>query len=118
MDISQVPQNKSLIDCARFYEVQRGKILCNGIDISELDTQSYRSTISLVAQEPTLFQGTIRENILLAVNEDSITDEALNQACRDAEIYDFIMSLPDGYNTDIGSKGVALSGGQKQRIAI
>jgi ABC-type multidrug transport system fused ATPase/permease subunit len=114
----QAPQNKSLIDCPSFYEVQRGKILCNGIDISELDTQYYRSTISLVAQEPTLFQGTIRENILLAVDEDSVAEETLNQACRDAEIYDFIMSLPDGYNTDIGSKGVALSGGQKQRIAI
>jgi len=73
--------------------------------------------ISLVAQEPTLFQGTIKENILLGV-EESTTTELLYQACRDAEIHDFIMSLPDGYQTDVGSKGIALSGGQKQRIAI
>jgi ATP-binding cassette, subfamily B (MDR/TAP), member 1 len=73
--------------------------------------------ISLVAQEPTLFQGTIKENILLGV-EESTSAEVLHQACRDAEIHDFIMSLPDGYQTDVGSKGIALSGGQKQRIAI
>jgi ATP-binding cassette subfamily B (MDR/TAP) protein 1 len=73
--------------------------------------------ISLVAQEPTLFQGTIRENVLLGV-EESTSNELLHQACRDAEIHDFIMSLPEGYQTDVGSKGIALSGGQKQRIAI
>lgn len=73
--------------------------------------------ISLVAQEPTLFQGTIRENVLLGVDE-STSNERLHQACRDAEIHDFIMSLPEGYQTDVGSKGIALSGGQKQRIAI
>jgi ATP-binding cassette subfamily B (MDR/TAP) protein 1 len=73
--------------------------------------------ISLVAQEPTLFQGTIRENVLLGV-EESTSTERLHQACRDAEIHDFIMSLPEGYQTDVGSKGIALSGGQKQRIAI
>jgi ATP-binding cassette, subfamily B (MDR/TAP), member 1 len=73
--------------------------------------------ISLVAQEPTLFQGSIKENILLGV-EESTSTETLYQACRDAEIHDFIMSLPEGYQTDVGSKGIALSGGQKQRIAI
>src|SRR5438477_2884863 len=73
--------------------------------------------ISLVAQEPTLFQGTIKENILLGV-EESTSTEALHQACRDAEIHDFITSLPEGYQTDVGNKGSALSGGQKQRIAI
>ena len=73
--------------------------------------------ISLVAQEPTLFQGTIKENILLGV-EESTSTEILHQACRDAEIHDFIMSLPEGYQTDVGTKGIALSGGQKQRIAI
>lgn len=73
--------------------------------------------ISLVAQEPTLFEGTIKGNIFLGVNE-STSEEALHQVCRDAEIHDFIMSLPDGYNTNVGTKGVALSGGQKQRISI
>lgn len=71
----------------------------------------------MVAQEPTLFQGSIRENILLGVEENTPT-EILHQACRDAEIHDFISSLPEGYDTDVGMKGVALSGGQKQRIAI
>lgn len=73
--------------------------------------------ISLVAQEPTLFQGTIKENILLGV-EGSTSLEKLHQACRDAEIHDFISSLPNGYHTDVGNRGVALSGGQKQRIGI
>jgi ABC-type multidrug transport system fused ATPase/permease subunit len=100
-----------------FYEVQKGKILCNGSNIAELNVREYRKLISLVAQEPTLFQGTIKENILLGV-EESTSTELLHQACRDAEIHDFIMSLPDGYQTDVGSKGIALSGGQKQRIAI
>src|SRR5277367_5633485 len=100
-----------------FYEVRKGKILCNGCNISELDVREYRKMISLVAQEPTLFQGTIKENILLGV-EESTSTETLHQACRDAEIHDFIMSLPEGYQTDVGTKGIALSGGQKQRIAI
>jgi ATP-binding cassette subfamily B (MDR/TAP) protein 1 len=100
-----------------FYEVQKGKILCNGSNISELDIHEYRKMISLVAQEPTLFQGTIKENILLGV-EESTSTETLHQAGRDAEIHDFIMSLPEGYQTDVGTKGIALSGGQKQRIAI
>ncbi|QSZ35400.1 hypothetical protein DSL72_008270 [Monilinia vaccinii-corymbosi] len=101
----------------RFYDVQRGKILCNDIDISELDIHEYRKMISLVAQEPTLFEGTIKENIYLGVDE-STPEETLYQVCRDAEIHDFIMSLPDGYSTNVGTKGVALSGGQKQRISI
>ncbi|EPE29144.1 P-loop containing nucleoside triphosphate hydrolase [Glarea lozoyensis ATCC 20868] len=101
----------------QFYPIQRGKILCNGLDIASLDTRAYRKMISLVAQEPTLFQGTIKENILLGVPEDT-SQELLERACRDAEIHDFIMSLPEGYATDVGNRGVALSGGQKQRISI
>jgi len=64
-----------------------------------------------------LFQGSIRENILLGVDESTPIEE-LYQACRDAEIHDFITSLPEGYHTDVGLKGISLSGGQKQRIAI
>ncbi|ESZ97484.1 hypothetical protein SBOR_2173 [Sclerotinia borealis F-4128] len=101
----------------RFYDVQKGKIICNGTDISELDVHGYRKIISLVAQEPTLYEGTIKENIYLGVDE-STPEATLHQVCRDAEIHDFIMSLPDGYNTNVGIKGVALSGGQKQRISI
>lgn len=62
--------------------------------------------------------GTIRENILLGIDISTVTDEQLHQACRDASIHDFIVSLPEGYNTNIGSRGVSLSGGQKQRVAI
>lgn len=102
----------------QFYQVDQGRITLDGVNIKDIDIKEYRKAISLVAQEPTLFQGTIRENILLAVDEGSVTEEDLHQACRDAEIHEFIISLPEGYNTDIGSKGVALSGGQKQRIAI
>ena len=83
-----------------------------------MSLKDYRQAISLVAQEATLFEGSIRENILLGVDENGVTDEELHQACRDAEIHDFIISLPMGYNTEVGTKGVALSGGQKQRVAI
>ncbi|OBT74578.1 hypothetical protein VF21_07563 [Pseudogymnoascus sp. 05NY08] len=100
----------------QFYQVQGGSILIDGQDVTELNVKEYRKIMSLVAQEATLFQGTIKENILLGV--DDATDEEVFKACREAEIHDFIESLPDGYGTDIGSKGVALSGGQKQRISI
>ncbi|KAI1346307.1 multidrug resistance protein [Xylaria sp. FL0043] len=102
----------------RFYDVNRGQILANGTDIREIDVYEYRKKLSLVAQEPTLFQGTLRENILLGVDPDSISEEQLHAVCRDASIHEFIISLPEGYNTEIGSRGVSLSGGQKQRIAI
>ncbi|KAI1333234.1 P-loop containing nucleoside triphosphate hydrolase protein [Xylariaceae sp. FL0255] len=102
----------------RFYDIQGGQILANGTDISRLNVYQYRQHLSLVAQEATLFQGTLRENILLGVDPDSISEEQIHAACRDASIHDFIMSLPDGYNTEIGSRGVSLSGGQKQRVAI
>lgn len=90
----------------------------NGSDISCLSLQHYRKEVSLVAQEPSLFNGTITENILLGVDEDLVTDDDVHQACREAEIHDFIISLPEGYNTQVGTKGVALSGGQKQRLSI
>lgn len=83
-----------------------------------MNVYAYRKSLSLVAQEATLFKGTIRENILLGVDPAATTDEQLHQACRDASIHDFIVSLPEGYNTNIGSRGVSLSGGQKQRLAI
>lgn len=67
----------------------------------------------------THLSGTIKENILLGIEDSSsITDAQLHAACRDAAIHDFVVSLPEGYNTDVGSRGVALSGGQKQRISI
>lgn len=102
----------------RFYDVNKGAVLFNGRDIRDINLYEYRKLLSLVAQEPSLFQGTIRENILLGVDPASVTDEQLHQVCKDANIHDFIVSLPDGYNTDIGNKGVSLSGGQKQRVSI
>ncbi|KAL7624970.1 hypothetical protein AAE478_004184 [Parahypoxylon ruwenzoriense] len=102
----------------RFYQIKSGCITYDDIDIEKIDLAEYRKTISLVAQEPSLFDGTIRENILLGVDPDSITDEELERVCRDAEIHDFVTSLPEGYNTKVGIKGILLSGGQKQRISI
>lgn len=102
----------------RFYDVNKGSILFNGKDITHMNLYEYRKLLSLVAQEPSLFQGTIKENILLGVDPASVTDEQLYQVCKDANIHEFIMSLPDGYNTNIGNKGVSLSGGQKQRVSI
>ncbi|KAI9374167.1 P-loop containing nucleoside triphosphate hydrolase protein [Aspergillus egyptiacus] len=102
----------------RFYDAIAGSILVDGKDIAKLNLNSYRSFLALVSQEPTLYQGTIKENILLGIAEHDVPEEALVQACKDANIYDFIMSLPEGFNTVVGSKGGMLSGGQKQRVAI
>lgn len=105
----------------RFYDVDpgQGAIYCNGIDIKDMNVYDYRRHLSLVAQEPTMFRGTIRDNILFGVSDpSSVPDETIHQVCRDALIHDFIISLPQGYDTDVGSKGIAMSGGQRQRIAI
>ncbi|KAF6830772.1 ABC transporter [Colletotrichum musicola] len=105
----------------RFYHLRPngGEIFYNGHDVSTLELSKYRQNISLVAQEPSLFTGSIRDNILLGIeNEASVSDDALHAAARDAGIHDFIASLPEGYNTAVGQSGVALSGGQKQRVSI
>jgi ATP-binding cassette subfamily B (MDR/TAP) protein 1 len=103
----------------RFYSPQKGQILYHNNDITNIPLTQYRSTLSLVAQEPSLFEGSIRDNILLGIpSSTTITDATLHTAARSAEIHDFITSLPEGYSTSVGTKGIALSGGQKQRIAI
>ncbi|KAJ3550119.1 hypothetical protein NM208_g159 [Fusarium decemcellulare] len=105
----------------RFYDVEPncGAILRNGVNVNDLDVYDYRKNLSLVSQEPTMFQGSIRDNILLGVADpSSVSDERIHQVCRDAFIHEFIVSLPEGYNTQVGQKGVSMSGGQKQRIAI
>ncbi|KAK4043503.1 P-loop containing nucleoside triphosphate hydrolase protein [Parachaetomium inaequale] len=101
----------------RFYDPLAGGIFIDGKEISSLNVNEYRSFIALVSQEPTLYQGTIRENILLGAPHE-VTDDQIKFACQEANIYDFILSMPDGFNTVVGSKGALLSGGQKQRIAI
>ena len=100
----------------RFYEPTSGSIYINGTDIKDLTLKSLRSLITVVSQETYLFNGTIKENLLHA-NED--TDEKkLIDACKAANIHSFIQSLPDGYNTKVGERGLNFSGGQRQRIAI
>lgn len=113
----------SLIE--RFYRAQSGDVRYNGRSIDHLDLAAYRSSLSLVAQEPCLLSSSVRENIMLGISrheqshEDEIADEErMHVAARAAGIHDFVASLPEGYETDIGTAGVALSGGQKQRISI
>lgn len=102
----------------RFYDPVAGGIYIDGKDISTLNIADYRSCMALVSQEPTLYQGTIRENILMGASHDNVSDTEIEAVCKEANILDFITSLPDGFSTVVGSKGGLLSGGQKQRIAI
>jgi ATP-binding cassette subfamily B (MDR/TAP) protein 1 len=104
----------------RFYDPLTGSITLDGVPISDLNLNSYRSQVALVSQEPTLYAGSVRFNILLGANkpEEEVTQAELEQACRQANILEFIESLPDGFDTAVGGKGAQLSGGQKQRIAI
>ena len=78
----------------RFYDAVSGRILIDGKDITKLNINSYRSFLALVSQEPTLYQGTVKDNILLGVDAEEMSEKAIEQACKDANIYDFIMSLP------------------------
>ncbi|KAF2623306.1 leptomycin B resistance protein pmd1 [Macroventuria anomochaeta] len=100
----------------RFYDATSGTILYNGQDLTTLDPSLYRQQLSLVSQEPTLYEGTIKDNVALSV--DAATDADIEAACTDAQIHEFIVSLPDGYNTRLGPKGMSLSGGQKQRLSL
>lgn len=104
----------------RFYDPLAGRVTLDGREISSLNLKSYRRHLALVSQEPTLYQGTIRENILLGSARDpsTVTEEQIEKAMKNANIFSFVGSLPDGLNTVVGNKGVMLSGGQKQRIAI
>lgn len=100
----------------RFYEVNEGLITVDGVDIRDIKLRSLRENIGLVQQDVFLFTGTIAENIAYG-NPSSSMDDIIEAAKR-ARIHDFIMGLPDGYETYTGEKGVKLSGGQKQRISI
>ncbi|NLI60307.1 MAG: ABC transporter ATP-binding protein [Clostridiales bacterium] len=100
----------------RFYEVNGGYISIDGLDIRDYTLKSLRRNIGLVQQDVFLFAGTIGENIMYGNVE--ATHEEMIQAAKNANIHDFIMSLPDGYDTYAGERGLRLSGGQKQRISI
>jgi ATP-binding cassette subfamily B protein len=100
----------------RFYDVTAGAVRIDGRDVRDLTLESLRSHIGIVFQEPTLFSGTIRDNITYAKPDAPL--EKVIEVAKTAHIHDFITSLPDGYETIVGERGVGLSGGQKQRIAI
>jgi len=100
----------------RFYDVTGGAISIDGVDIRDMTKKSLRSQIGIVQQDVFLFTGTIRENI--AYGKRNATEEEILEAARRAHLESFIASLPDGYETQIGERGLKLSGGQKQRLAI
>jgi len=100
----------------RFYEVSEGRILLDGRDIREITQHSLRKNIGIVQQDVYLFAGSVYDNIRYG-NMEASEDEIIAAAKR-ANAHDFIMALPDGYDTDIGQRGVKLSGGQKQRLSI
>lgn len=100
----------------RFYDIQKGEILIDGVNVKDIDLHDLRENIAVVFQDNFLFNGTIRDNILLGKTD--YTDEQLNEAIKDACLTDFIATLDKGLDTEIGERGVLLSGGQKQRVAI
>lgn len=100
----------------RFYEVNSGSITIDGIDLRDMTMKSLRQHIGIVQQDVFLFTGTLRENI--AYGKLDATDEEIERAAQQAHMEEFIKELPDGYETEVGERGLKLSGGQKQRIAI
>ena len=100
----------------RFYDVHRGKVLVDGLDVRDYALDDLRGRIGMVLQNNVLFSGTIRENLLWG-NENA-TEEELIQAAKDAQAYDFIMTFPEGFDTYLEQGGVNVSGGQKQRLCI
>lgn len=100
----------------RFYEVNEGEVLLDGINIRNVTLRSLRQNIGVVQQDVYLFAGTVFENI--RYGKPDACEEEIFEAAKKANAHDFILSLPDGYHTDIGQRGVKLSGGQKQRLSI
>lgn len=101
----------------RFYDPTSGRITMNGDDISHMSPALYRRYISLVQQEPPLYLGSVRDNIAIGLDYEP-SDEEVREACQQANVLDFVSSLPEGLNTPCGSKGLQFSGGQRQRIAV
>ncbi len=100
----------------RLYDVTGGEIKMGGHDIRDLDLHFLRQNIGMVTQETYLFNASIRDNLLYAKSD--ATEEELIQACKEANIHTFISNLPDGYDTEVGNRGIKLSGGEKQRLSI
>jgi len=101
---------------ARFYDVTRGRILLDGLDVRKITQRSLRRQIGFVPQETFLFPGTVRENI--RIGRPDATDEEVEEVCRKLGIHEFISRLPNGYETQVGEQGIGLSTGQKQLISI
>ncbi|MBP3428917.1 MAG: ABC transporter ATP-binding protein [Clostridia bacterium] len=100
----------------RLWDVDGGRVTIGGVDVRDFDLTYLRSQIGMVSQDTYLFNGTIRENLRYA--KENATDEELIAACKAASIHDFIIAQPDGYDTQVGNRGLKLSGGEKQRISI
>ncbi len=100
----------------RLYDVVTGSVLIAGVNVKDFDLSYLRQNVGMVTQDTYLFNGTILENLLYA--KESATKEEIENACKVANIYDFIMSLPDKFDTVVGNRGLKLSGGEKQRISI
>ena len=100
----------------RLWDVKGGRVLVGGVDVRDFDLHWLRSQIGMVSQDTYLFNGTIRENLRYA--KEDATDEELIAACKAASIHDFIVAQPDGYDTEVGNRGLKLSGGEKQRLSI
>ncbi len=101
---------------ARFYKPEKGEVLIDNIDVRNIKTENLRKTVAYISQEPFIFNRSIRENISLA-NPDAAMEEIVN-AAKIAKIHEFISSLPEGYDTVVGEKGITLSGGERQRIGL
>jgi ATP-binding cassette subfamily B protein len=100
----------------RFYEVSEGQVLLDGINIKDIQLNSLRSNVGVVQQDVYLFAGTVLENIRYGKPNAGLQE--IIAAAQKANAHDFIVGLPDGYDTDVGQRGVKLSGGQKQRLSI
>lgn len=101
---------------AKLYDVTEGEILIDGVNVNKLDRNSIRGNISIITQNPYIFNATIRENLTLV--KDNLKEKDMIKACKMACLHDYVMSLPDGYDTLVGEGGITLSGGQRQRLAI
>jgi len=101
---------------ARFYDPKKGRVTLDGLDLRDLAVKTLRDHIALVIQEPILFSTSIRENI--AYGRPEATQAEIEDAAKAANAHDFILELADGYNSQVGERGVRLSGGERQRIAV
>jgi ABC-type multidrug transport system fused ATPase/permease subunit len=100
----------------RFYDVDSGRVLVDGVDVRDVKLASLRSSIGAITQDPFLFSTTVRENI--AFGRPELSDEDVERVARLAQAHEFVERLPQGYETVIGERGITLSGGQRQRVAI